>query len=60
MTRDERQALFDQARQYLGDVQLDPNSTEADVKRATDAANRAYKALRGTGTLLGITRKEVA
>jgi hypothetical protein len=60
MTRDERLALFDAARRYLGDVQLDPASTEADVTRAKEAVDRAYRALRGTGTLLGITRKEVA
>jgi hypothetical protein len=58
MTRDERQALFDQARQYLGDVQLDPGSTEADVTRAKEAVDRAYRALRGTPhTLLGTTRR---
>jgi hypothetical protein len=56
VNHDERVALFEESRRYLGDVQLDPNSTEGDVKRATDAANRAYKALRGTGTLLGIRR----
>jgi hypothetical protein len=60
MTRDERLALFDAARRYLGDVQLDPASTEADVTRAKEAVDRAYRALRGTPhTLLG-TRREVA
>lgn len=59
MTRTERQALYDAARRYLGDVQLSPNSTEADITAATAAVQRAERALRGTPhTLLGITRKQ--
>ena len=57
MTRDERLALFDQARLYYGDVLMDPSSSEADVMRAKEAVDRAYRALRGTPhTLLGIRR----
>ena len=57
MNRDERLALFDASVRYLGDVQLDPGSTEADVTRAKEAVDRAYRALRGTPhTLLGTRR----
>lgn len=59
MTRDERKALYDAAVRYLGDVQLSPHSTEADVLTATAAVKRAEQALRGTPhTLLGITRRK--
>jgi hypothetical protein len=48
MTRDERQALYDEARRYLADVQMSPDTTEADWWRAKDAVDRAEKAFRGT------------
>lgn len=58
MTRDERRVLYDEARRYLAEVQLDPTTTEADWWRAKNAVDRAEKALRGTpGTLLGIRRR---
>lgn len=61
MTRAERQVRLDEARRYLGDVQLDPSSSEADYWAAKTAVDRAEKALRGTPhTLLGITRKKAS
>lgn len=61
MTRDERQVRLDEARRYLGDVQMSPSSTEADVIAATAAIQRAERALRGTPhTLLGITRRKAS
>lgn len=61
MTRDERQALLDSARRYLGDVQMSPTATEADVIAATAALQRAERALRGNPhTLLGITRRKTS
>lgn len=58
MTRDERRALLDAAVRYLGDCQMSPTATEADVTAATAAVQRAEKAMRGTPhTLLGITRR---
>lgn len=60
-SRDERRALYDEAVRYLADVQLDPDSTEADWWRAKSAVDRAEKALRGTPhTLLGITYRRPA
>ena len=59
MTRTERQARLDAAIRYLGDCQLSPTATEADVLTATAAVKRAEQALRGTPhTLLGITRRK--
>ena len=59
MTRTERQALYDAARRYLGDVQLSPSSTEADITAATAAVKTAEERLRGKPhSLLGITRKQ--
>ena len=59
MTRDERQVRLDEARRYLGDCQMSPTATEADVTTATAAVKRAEQALRGTPhTLLGITRRK--
>lgn len=61
MTRKEREARLDSALRYLGDVQLSPSSTEADVLTATAAVKRAEQALRGTPhTLLGITRRKAS
>ena len=57
MTRDERQAHYDAARRNPGDVQMDPDATEADVIAATEAVKRAELMLRGVpGTLLGLRR----
>jgi len=58
VTRHERQVRLDEAIRYLGDVQLNPDATEADYWNAKTAVDRAEKALRGTPhTLLGITRR---
>ena len=61
MTRDERRVRVDEARRYLGDVQMSEFATETDVIAATAALQRAERALRGTPhTLLGITRRKAS